>query len=74
MQKFIISTKASRIPVLINKKVLYTKQLQQKKAALKPVAYSNSVQIRCDLFCNQSESAIAFLVGHMCADGRDAVY
>lgn len=45
-----------------------------KKAALKPVAYSNSVQIRCDLFCNQSESAIAFLVGHMCADGRDAVY
>ncbi len=45
-----------------------------KQAALLSVDYSRAVQVRCCLFSNQSESAFAFLVGHMCADGRDAVY
>lgn len=45
-----------------------------KQASLQAVDYSGAVQIRCFLFYNQSESALAFLVGHMCADGRDAVY
>ncbi len=45
-----------------------------KQAALHSITYSGTTQIRCYLFRNGSESALAFLVGHMCADGRDAAY
>lgn len=45
-----------------------------KEAALHSIDYAGETQIRCYLFQNGSESALVFLVGHMCADGRDAAY
>ncbi len=45
-----------------------------KEAALHAIDYSGRVQIRCYLFSNESESALVFLAGHMCTDGRDAIY
>lgn len=45
-----------------------------KQAALHSIDFSGTVQIRCYLFYNKSESALAFLVGHMCSDGRDSAY
>lgn len=45
-----------------------------RQAALHPIDFSGEVQIRCCLFYNEVESALTFLVGHMCADGRDAAY
>lgn len=45
-----------------------------RQAALHPIDFSGEVQIRCFLFYNEAESALTFLVGHMCADGRDAAY
>lgn len=45
-----------------------------RQAALHPIDFSGTVQVRCHLFYNELESALTFLVGHMCADGRDAAY
>ncbi|MCI8926658.1 MAG: hypothetical protein HFI96_02925 [Lachnospiraceae bacterium] len=45
-----------------------------REAALHSIDYAGETQIRCYLFQNGSESALVFLVGHMCADGRDAAY
>lgn len=45
-----------------------------KKASLFAINYEGKTQLKCFLFQNATESAFVVLVGHMCCDGRDAVY
>ena len=44
------------------------------KASLQAINYGGEIQLKCFLFQNATESAFVVLVGHMCCDGRDAVY
>lgn len=44
------------------------------KVSLQAINYGGEIQLKCFLFQNATESAFVVLVGHMCCDGRDAVY
>lgn len=72
--KWIVNEEYAADDFTVIKKVSANVLDAAKEAALHAISYSDTVQIRCYLFYNESESALVFLVGHMCADGRDALY
>lgn len=44
------------------------------EAMLHTIPFSGKMQVHCSLVSNDEASAIVFSVGHMCADGKDAIY
>ena len=72
--KWVVNQEYSENELLVVENIAGDVWESAKKASLYAINYEGKTQLKCFLFQNATESAFVVLVGHMCCDGRDAVY
>ena len=72
--KWIVNKTYSEEKLVIVKNIEEDVWEAAKTASLQAIDYTEETQLQCILFQNEAESVLVLLVGHMCCDGRDAVY